>query len=188
MINLPGGRGMIDLRDVDHIEPRGEYSDECTLVMRSGRYYSVSAGGFNGSASKSMAHWAALVDAAKGAIPSWLPAKRALDAMDDGEGPWMHWGFGRDGERALWLDFKEWADDNLGQGFSLACCDGQLVDQVTSWCFHGYRVGREHKLPERRQAASVEHPEASGSDDPEPEAAPASFALRTSSGRAGGTP
>jgi len=64
LVELPGHRGTIDLREVEQVLPRGDYADECTLVMRSGARWSVGHG-YDGSASKSMRHWAGLVDRAK---------------------------------------------------------------------------------------------------------------------------
>ena len=78
--------------------------------------------------------------------PAWKAEKAALDAMDDGDGPYMCW-LWSDAEvarrRAYWQDFLVWATDNLGQGYSLACCEGSVIDPVTSHCFEGFVVGRE---------------------------------------------
>lgn len=62
---LRGAEGpLIDLRDVDHVIPRGDYADECTLVMKSGKRWSVGSG-FNKTAQQSAEHWMARVAAAK---------------------------------------------------------------------------------------------------------------------------
>lgn len=63
LFKLDGNRGVIDLRQVESIEPYGEYPDECTLVMRSGRKWSVGAG-YAGSRSHSVEHWSRLVNLA----------------------------------------------------------------------------------------------------------------------------
>jgi hypothetical protein len=77
--------------------------------------------------------------------PAWKARKAEFDAMDDGHGPYMH------GELLAgltvppeWPEFLVWADRHLGQGYSLACCDGDLIDRVTSYCFTGYLAGRRH--------------------------------------------
>ena len=78
--------------------------------------------------------------------PEWKKRKAIYDEHDDGYGPYM--------EHLLiplpmtseapphWADFKVWASKHLGQGYSLACADGSILDEVTLWCFRGFRDGR----------------------------------------------
>lgn len=73
---LGAGRGLVDLRAVETIIPRGEYPDECTLVMKSGERHSVGSG-YNKTALDSAKHWAELVLAA---TPSPAPAPAAAQA------------------------------------------------------------------------------------------------------------
>ncbi len=37
--------------------------------------------------------------------------------------------------------FKIWADEHLGQGYSLDMEDGSFVDRVTRWAFVAYKAG-----------------------------------------------
>lgn len=78
--------------------------------------------------------------------PAWVKEKAALDSMNDGHGPHMHWCLDTPKEaklkRQAWDDFVEWANLWLGQGFSLACDDGHILDQVTNWTFKGFLAGR----------------------------------------------
>lgn len=73
------------------------------------------------------------------------PERKAyLDQFDDGHGPYMEGCNMLDGRltvHPLWDNFKAWAADYLGQGFSLAAVEGNLVDEVTSYCFEGFRAG-----------------------------------------------
>ena len=71
-VTLPGNRGRIDLREVESIENRGEYPDECTLRMRSGQRISVGAG-FNKTAGESADYWLRRVSEAKAAQPAAEP-------------------------------------------------------------------------------------------------------------------
>lgn len=45
----------------------------------------------------------------------------------------------------MWPEFKAWADDHLGQGYSLACADGDLLDKVTAWSFKAFMAGVSNK-------------------------------------------
>lgn len=71
--------------------------------------------------------------------PAWVAKKAAMDALDDGYGPWW---FGK--PEMYWENFKAWANDHLGQGYSLACFEGAVLDPVTSWAFTAYQAGRDH--------------------------------------------
>lgn len=75
------------------------------------------------------------------------PRKAKLDSFDDGYGPYMECETLSERVRlpAYWDDFKEWAFDHLGQGYSLACVEGGLIDEVTRWAYIGYRAGRKHE-------------------------------------------
>lgn len=77
---------------------------------------------------------------------TWQERKARLDAVDDGQGPYMMWAFDSEQRKfrkqAAWQDFLEWANDHLGQAYSLACCDGALIDEVTHYAFKGYLIGR----------------------------------------------
>jgi hypothetical protein len=82
----------------------------------------------------------------------WRARKREYDRHDDGLGPYMQWAFKTSKEvialrRGYWTEFQSWADRHLGQGFSMACADGDLLDQVTQSCFDGYIAGREYREP-----------------------------------------
>ena len=79
LYTLPGDRGTISLSEVETIEPRGEYPDECTLVMRSGRRISVGAGA-NGSSAKSLAFWTNVIASAK------VPAQAMLSPSTQATG------------------------------------------------------------------------------------------------------
>lgn len=81
--------------------------------------------------------------------PAWVASKAALDALNDGSSPYvMSWA--HPGEEGYWEDFKAWAVDHLGQGFSLAVLEGMILDKITESCFQGYRVGRKHStMPPR---------------------------------------
>lgn len=76
----------------------------------------------------------------------WQERKAKLDVADDGEGPYLMWSFDSEQRKlrkqAAWQDFLDWANDHLGQGYSLACCDGAIIDEVTHNAFKGYLVGR----------------------------------------------
>jgi hypothetical protein len=80
--------------------------------------------------------------------PAWKAQKALLESYDDGHGPYMEWSLiplpMTAAAPEYWEDFKVWANDNLGQGYSLACADGMLLDEVTSWAFTAYRAGRQH--------------------------------------------
>jgi hypothetical protein len=86
-----------------------------------------------------------LTDQLGGAAPAWQAKKAAFDALDDGHGPYCSWALDMDERKerkqALWGEFVVWAGDHLGQGFSLACVDGGIVDQVTFWAFKGFLAG-----------------------------------------------
>jgi hypothetical protein len=88
----------------------------------------------------------------------WRARKREYDRHDDGLGPYMQWAFQTSKvialRRGYWAEFQSWADLHLGQGFSMACADGDLLDQVTQSCFEGYIAGREYRDPST--AAPVE--------------------------------
>lgn len=77
--------------------------------------------------------------------PAWRAEKAAMDAIDDGHGPYSSWAWaGEEGKQrgvTRWRDFLVWAADNLGQGFSLACCEGSVLDPITDATFHGYMAG-----------------------------------------------
>lgn len=64
LVYLPHHKVTIDLREVQLIEARGEYPDECTIQMRSGDRYSVGSG-YQKTAKMSADHWAWRVAAAK---------------------------------------------------------------------------------------------------------------------------
>lgn len=70
---------------------------------------------------------------------------------DDGCGPYLCWDWSDEKEteelRNLWLDFDYWAYDNFGQGYSLACQDGDFIDPVVFWAFKAYVEGRKAKSP-----------------------------------------
>lgn len=78
---------------------------------------------------------------------AWLEEKVKLDAMDDGRGPYLEWGFDlgehKEKKQEMWVEFKNWATENLGSGFSLACENGCILDPVTFWSFKGFMAGRE---------------------------------------------
>lgn len=78
--------------------------------------------------------------------PAWVARKAAHDAMDDGQGPYMEWIMRDDAaaaiRRAAWDDFKRWATDHFGQGYSLACFEGSCVENLTGWAFTAYLAGR----------------------------------------------
>ena len=70
--------------------------------------------------------------------------------FDDKQGPYYSWNMLNDEDtitkrKQYWVDFVLWADDNLGQGYSLACEDGSLLDPITNWAFKSYISGRDHK-------------------------------------------
>jgi hypothetical protein len=81
--------------------------------------------------------------------PAWKAEKAALDAMDDGEGPYMDYLIATPEEverqRALWVAFKLWADHYLGQGYSLACADGSILDFTTRYAYEGFKGGKSGK-------------------------------------------
>lgn len=72
---------------------------------------------------------------------NWREHKATCDALDDGHGP-ATW----DGTPLEWDTFLAWAKDHLGQGYSLACCEGTILDPVTSWAFKGFQAGMRVKL------------------------------------------
>jgi hypothetical protein len=73
------------------------------------------------------------------------PRRAEYDRFDDGHGPYKLIRLSGDSASPpYWEEFKAWASDELGQGYSLACADGSILDAVTRWCYHGYRAGREH--------------------------------------------
>lgn len=78
--------------------------------------------------------------------PAWKAQKAHFDALDDGDGPYTCWAVVDAPTKALrqqwWRDFLAWAYDHLGQGFSLACSEGYVIDPITSATFHGYCAGR----------------------------------------------
>lgn len=78
--------------------------------------------------------------------PAWVATKAAFDALDDGHGPHLTWAFddqdGAERKRAAWAEFKAWAADNLGQGYSAACNDGHLLDEATTLAFAGFLAGK----------------------------------------------
>lgn len=79
--------------------------------------------------------------------PAWVAQKAAMDAADDGDGPYMeHYPsiplLPMCGPPPEWPAFKVWADSHLGQGFSLACAEGCFLDMTTAYCFKGYCAGR----------------------------------------------
>lgn len=82
--------------------------------------------------------------------PEWVARKAKFDSYDDGHGPCLYWAMKEEEEIAqledAWKDFKRWAADNLGQGFSLACHEGWFVDQVTAWTYKGFLAGRGIEL------------------------------------------
>lgn len=82
--------------------------------------------------------------------PAWVAEKATLDALDDGEGPYLDWFWEEEPviaqRRGYWADFLTWAAENMGQGFSMACSEGNLLDVVTSHCFQGYIAGREAEM------------------------------------------
>jgi hypothetical protein len=85
-------------------------------------------------------------------VDNWKARKRAVDAADDGNGPYMHWICCNDDvaarRKALRNDFeKDWCYRHLGQGYSLACCDGGYVENVTDYAFKAYVAGREYSEP-----------------------------------------
>lgn len=41
-----------------------------------------------------------------------------------------------------WNAFKAWAEQHLGQGYSLETEEGTYVDKVTRWAFNGFKAGR----------------------------------------------
>jgi hypothetical protein len=69
--------------------------------------------------------------------PEWVGRKAVLDSYEDGGGLWSH-----DGKPTFSDEFLAWASRHMGQGYSLAICDGQFVDIVTSYCHSGYVAGR----------------------------------------------
>jgi hypothetical protein len=81
--------------------------------------------------------------------PAWKAEKAALDAMDDGHGPYMDYLIATDEEaarhRELWTAFKLWADCKLGQGYSLACLDGSIIDLTTHYAYEGFKGGKSGK-------------------------------------------
>lgn len=84
--------------------------------------------------------------------PAWIAEKAALDAHDDGHGPYMEWFMQEDGvaaaRKAMWIEFRDdWAHRKLGHGFSLACLEGALIDNVTSYAFSAFISGREWNKP-----------------------------------------
>lgn len=91
--------------------------------------------------------------------PAWKAEKAEIDAMDDGYGPYLEWTLqdARVGawKKRQWERFKCWAEDFMGQGYSLACFEGAILDSTTSWTFRGYLAGvNAAQLPESPQAAS----------------------------------
>lgn len=76
--------------------------------------------------------------------PAWKAEKALLDSLDDGLGPYMEQSLLSATRASLppeWSSFKSWAEDHLGQGYSLACAEGALLDSTTAWCFKGWRMG-----------------------------------------------
>lgn len=74
------------------------------------------------------------------AEPAWKAQKAALDALDDGSLPG---GLLSDMTgREHWPPFKAWANDYLGQGYSLAVMEGDVLDPITWHTFHGFCAGR----------------------------------------------
>jgi hypothetical protein len=78
------------------------------------------------------------------------PRRAKLDAFDDGHGPYMEYDILPiplpSEPHPYWQDFKEWANDWLGQGYSLACSDGMIIDEITAWAFRAYRAGRKDQI------------------------------------------
>ena len=76
--------------------------------------------------------------------PPWKAEKDAMDALDDGYGPYLEWVWqdNADAKKTAWNDYLAWASMNLGQGFSVACVDGQIIDMVTQESFKGFLAGR----------------------------------------------
>ena len=81
--------------------------------------------------------------------PEWVSEKASLDAMDDGDGPYLEWLLDDEKEKKdkqkLWKDFVKWAEWHFGQGYSLACSEGSLLEKVTAWAFKAYMAGRKEK-------------------------------------------
>ena len=79
-------------------------------------------------------------------VPEWLPVKMRMDALDDGQGPQMAWLFSdehtRHAKQIGWCEFVVWALDTLGQGYSLACCEGTILDPTTAWAYAGFLAGK----------------------------------------------
>lgn len=71
------------------------------------------------------------------------PRRAQYDACDDGRGPMFIALPDREAaerEERAWTAFKAWAVDNLGRGYSLACCDGAVLDPVTHWSFVAFKA------------------------------------------------
>lgn len=74
---------------------------------------------------------------------TWREQKDAIDAADDGNGPYLHWSI--DGRaQSLWPDFLMWAKEHLACGISFACVDGALIVPAAHAAFAAYVAGRDH--------------------------------------------
>ena len=76
--------------------------------------------------------------------PAWVKIKAEHDALDDGRGPWYP--ITDEAQVALvaqtWAEFVAWASLHLGQGYSLACSHGDILNEVTSWAFAAFAAGK----------------------------------------------
>lgn len=83
----------------------------------------------------------------------WREVKARLDALDDGRGPWV---IGQKKPDPLWPRFIKLAYSNLGQGFSLACLDGDILDPTTAYAFRFFKLGYS-RPPKEVNAQSNRH-------------------------------
>lgn len=75
----------------------------------------------------------------------WQAVKARMDALDDGYGPWK---LGQTEPDPLWPEFKDLCYGSLGQGYSLACLEGSIIDNTTAYAFRFFKLGREPKKGE----------------------------------------
>lgn len=75
----------------------------------------------------------------------WRDVKARLDALDDGHGPWKP---GQTEPDPLWPVFKDLCYSHLGQGFSLACLEGSIMDNTTAYAFRFFKLGVAHNKKE----------------------------------------
>jgi hypothetical protein len=73
------------------------------------------------------------LDALKESQQPWQVRKANLDSHDDGHGPVRFLS-----EKTYWTEFRGWSHSNLGQGYSLACSDGDILDVTTFYAHRGF--------------------------------------------------